>query len=429
MWSVRSRRVTGSALRLSHVDRLAFSPDGRLLAAAAPGSIRLWDWRARKLVGVRASGQEGSSEIEMSRPGSMALAFNRLGNVLASARADGTVRLWDTRSRSLARIRIPARTRSDALSHDGRIVAFGGRDGRIRLQDVRTHRSLDGPLIKQRFPIDRVAFSPGGHLVASLSRGVMRLWDARTYAPVDLPPTADNGRVDGVAFSADGGVLAIHTSSTIRVWDVRTRTLVAAPASSRTTLDSTMALGPDGHVLAFSGANGTLRLWDLRRPRDVALTGGRGAFYTLAFSPDGSTVAAARIDGIIRLWDVHKGKPLGAPLNRHAGGIAALAFSPDGRLLAAGADDGTISLWDLRTRKPLGAPIPGSQSIVHVAFSSDGRSLTSIDVVGTIRVWDKVLWHDDAQLRSEVCHVAGNALSRSEWARYAGAISYRHGCP
>jgi WD40 repeat protein len=67
---------------------VAFSPDGKLLAAAySDGVVRLWNPATRQAVGAPLPAG--------TRPGSVSgVAFSPDGKLLASADADGTVQTW-----------------------------------------------------------------------------------------------------------------------------------------------------------------------------------------------------------------------------------------------------------------------------------------------------------------------------------------------
>ena len=271
---------------------------------------------------------------------------------------------------------------------------------------------LSSPLATGAGPVNSVAFSPGGHTLASGNLdGTIRLWDVADPAhprPFGQPLTSGGtAAVDSVAFSPDGHTLASgNLDGTIRLWDV------ADPAHPRplsqpntggagTAYVDSLAFSPDGRTLASGTADGTIWLWDVADPAHPSrfgqplTSGGTAAVDSVAFSPDGHTLASGNTDGTVALWDVadpaHP-RALGQPLTSGGAAVQSVAFSPDGHALASGGDDGTVALWDVADPahpRPLGQPLTsGTVAVASVAFSPDGHTLASGNLDGTIRLWD-----------------------------------------
>jgi predicted Ser/Thr protein kinase len=113
-------------------------------------------------------------------------------------------------------------------------------------------------------------------------------------------------------------------------------------------------LSPVADILAVAGADGAIRLWDLRsRNRANVLrtdlhrrSGHDAAALCLGFSPDGTLLASAHVDGVVHLWDMARAEEVPVRL-RHDESVGTLAFSPDGATLATGSLDASLRLWDV----------------------------------------------------------------------------------
>jgi WD40 repeat protein len=279
---------------------VAFSPDGRRLAAAVrhpdadsmPCPFVVWDLGTGAEV-LRCDGHKG---------GVLGVAWNGDGRFLVSGGIDRTAVVWDA----------------------GSGVAL---------------RTLTG----HTDPVTAVAWVDGRLATASLDR-TARLWDAETgrelavYAGHTAPVVA-------ASLSGDGTRLATASwDGTVRIWDREGRP--RRQFLGHTAWPRAVSISRDGRLLASCGDDALVKLWDAdgSAPHVLEIKAEADWIPCLAFHPEGQRLISCG-EGRLKAWNPATGKLL-HDFSPGTFEIMAVAFSPDGRLLAgvgegAGSGSGT----------------------------------------------------------------------------------------
>jgi WD40 repeat protein len=358
---------------------LAFSPDGRFLAAGSgetaaagdqeeSGEIAIWDLKTLQ-VRMLHKLDKGVPSVGFSRD-SKTLAVGTWGDQcvlfdVETAKVQATLSGHGQAARGVA------------FSPDGQTLAVGSYDGAVRLWDYRAGKLLQ-TLKGHTNWIYCVAYSPDGSILASSSKDEsVRLWDAATGKPLK---TWDGygGLLRSVAFDPKGRWLA----TPCQVGTLKVRTV------------------PEGKILANYIGTGTTD-WVAVLPSGKSMVVGHlGDASAKVFAVDfreATTEDEKRIGELIARWDddrmvvrekasqemqdmgwiaepfltkVIKDAPSAearmrarlaragirsprpaAELRFHQNDVRCGAFSADGQLLATGAKDGLVVLWDAATYK------------------------------------------------------------------------------
>ncbi|HUQ73054.1 MAG TPA: hypothetical protein VM165_26225, partial [Planctomycetaceae bacterium] len=227
-------------------DSVAFSPDGRLLAAGFGGAkdvslIELWDIDRRE----RIAELPGTTAI----PGFTTTEYTGIVGALAFS-PDGQQLVAGFGSLNL--------------------LGWGDRGNNpLLVYDVAAKRVVRR-LESHGNTCVSVTFSRDGSRMASASMdGTARLWDAATWQErhvlhnPDVATDLGQRRVYDVAFSPDGMLLAMASA--------------------------------EGHVIVWNAETGEYQ---------QTLHGHANEVWAVAFSPDGLTLASGSIDNTVRLWNV-----------------------------------------------------------------------------------------------------------------------------
>jgi WD40 repeat protein len=287
------------------ISALAFRPDGR--AVLTSGFHELISWDASE--GAPGRRLRGLPERVQ------AIAYSPDGRWLAAAGGDpgllGVARLWRVVPGDLEPVRDlvegPDSYFAVAFSPDSRLVAVAGADRAVRIWEVESGRPV-ATIEDHADWVQAIAFSPDGRRIATASRDrTSKIFDVRTKESI----VAFGGHADSVysvAFSPDGKRVATGgADNQVRIWSPEDSKPVRAFAGFGGAVLRVM-YAPEGQDLIASSADGTVRVFRGDQKR-LELRGHTDWVYSLALSPDGRRLASGSWDGEVRLWDLEDGKP------------------------------------------------------------------------------------------------------------------------
>jgi uncharacterized protein (TIGR02996 family) len=252
------------------------------------------------------------------------------------------------------------------LSPDGSLLAIARSEGGVALWDLER-----GAIVATLGPpaqhVNFVRFSPDGSQLASgRFDGMIDVFDAQTFRQVASLDGREDGGLRGLVYSPGGEhlVSAGPGGPGVRLWDVAhgaSRVVAKEKGDRRTTL---LVLAD---LIATGWANGDVSVW---RPKD----GGYVHDGTLNVSGRPVNCAAASPGARLAAFGADQGGGVGVyvpgewpclgkvsiprPMSANA-----LSFSPDGQRLAAACSDGVIRVVELG---PLGL-LPGDPELTLLA--------------------------------------------------------------
>jgi len=308
-----------------HVIGVAWSADGALVAAAAvSGPIVLF--HAGTGTATRTLAGHGF--------GTASIAFHPRENVLASVGQDGKVRLWD------------------AAFGEERVAFDGGAKW-----------------------VEKLAWSPDGHLLATAGGKKVRLWE---YATGNLLREYDQhgGTVADLAWQPGTGRLAVAAYGGVSIYDPTQAEAVGHFNWKGAPLK--LAWAPNGKMLAHGNQDATVHFWYADSGQDLHMSGYPTKVRELSWDFTGRFLATGG-GAAVCVWDCAGKGPEGSTpkmLESQSGTVTAVAWQRRGFLVASADDGGRLCLYQPANRTPLvgGATFNGTD-LSALAWSPDDKKL------------------------------------------------------
>ena len=325
---------------IAQVPSLAFSPDGKLLAAGSYKEVRIWD------VTTGALTRSLTGHADMAH----ALAFSKDGKRLAVAggmpTGVGEVKIWDT-------------------------------DKWEVIASLREHGDQ----------VYGVGFSPDGKWVATAALDkVLKVWNTSKWEVVKTLRAHSDQVFDLVWKPDSSGLIACSADHTCKVFDISNDN--PDEWKSIRSFGSTqefyyaVAISPDGKTVVSGGRDNKVHVWNLEDGKEARTLEQGGFVNDLAYGPDGERIASAGGDKNVKLWKNDGGL---VHTLTHPDWVYSVSIHPDSKILASGCWDGTVRLWNIEDGRLLAVLVatttqsPDSET-AWLTVTPDGYATGSDDI-------------------------------------------------
>jgi len=371
VWDVGSRRLVHHFTSQGYVWSVAFSADGRRLAAAFQ-DVALFCYDVDK----------GHQIAALTNPGIQPLALawnndNRWLNVFGSGQSlawdtdKGTVVKTNGLGKGIARL---------ALAPEAGIAVALSRTFDLSVWDMRKVCQLGE--LKLPAPIRSLAISPDGRRIVTgdyagnlTVRQISKLQESRELSD-------HRGMIATVVFSPDGNLLATGgVDQLIHLWDTATWTRVNTLRGHRSVIFA-IAFSPNARWLISADKTGEVKLWNsLTNTSDEVTSGSSGG----ALAADGSVLAFVNANGVpvIRVLAEHAAQAMDFPANQALRGLPMLVSTNNAVMQDGQAPASLILLRDTKQHTDMPECAPGSIRLLspngqYLIYSAPGSRLQTV---------------------------------------------------
>ena len=198
------------------------------------------------------------------------------------------------------------------MSGSEKFFVSGGEDGSLRLWDIKS-RELVSNLKQHSLRITSIALADDHvHAITASRDRCINVWDLRDEKLMSYKQQRMGG-INAVALHPNQRiVLSAGQEKKVTYWDVTSRT--AAPSESIKMLNpahdgevNVLRVASGGALFATGGADQLVKLWDYESGQLLADgVGHSGTVNDLAFSPDGKQMVSVGNEGAIFVWNVYQ---------------------------------------------------------------------------------------------------------------------------
>lgn len=346
LWDVRTGKIQRLLSKKAdgswRIPALAFSKDGKKLAASHATGVIVWDVvTGNKLITLPHTENNRTSTLHFENKDQFLicegakrtlktwnLTTGKIQNELvvndilhdpftvcpnqnlastSTGKSNDEITVWNTKSgKIIQRLRgldqNISRTFSGDVDHEGKRIALGTSTGKIGIWNT-----VSGELLRLledgtgKLPEARSTnFSPDGTLLASAGLDTIRIWDLETGKAYHFRTGA--GIINAIRFLGDKSKLVSESDNTrFQIYDI----LIGKTTYQSPELPEIRAIGVGNNTkeLVLATADNTLRLWNTTQNKATVTVSVNKFICNITYTPDGKYVLTQGFDNLVEIRD------------------------------------------------------------------------------------------------------------------------------